>query len=144
MKTTEHVLNAIRKHAEATYPEECCGFLLGKAGTVNEGVRIHRVPNRQQTNRERRYTITPEDYRAADQDARDHDQDIVGFYHSHPDHPAKPSPTDLEEATFPGYTYIIVSVHNGEAGAITAWRLAADRSQFHQEQLTTTRSLSSQ
>ena len=61
--------------------------------------------------------------------------DIVGIYHSHPDHPAVPSRTDLELATFPGYTYIIVSIENGKATNLSAWSLAEDRSRFLPEQI---------
>jgi proteasome lid subunit RPN8/RPN11 len=134
MITTLDVPNAIRAHGEAAYPEEGCGFLLG---TVRDGTnRVHairRVTNRETTNRTRRYTITPDDYRAAQQAAAEQDLDIVGFYHSHPDHPPRPSETDLAEATFPGYTYAIVSVRDGSATDLTAWTLAPDRSRFEEE-----------
>lgn len=134
MVTTDDVLSAIRSHGEATYPEEGCGFLLG---TVRDGMNhvhtIQRVTNRQATNRTRRYTITPDDYRAAQQAASKRGLDIVGFYHSHPDHPARPSETDVAKATFPGYTYVIVSVQEGTAGELTAWALASDRSRFNKE-----------
>ena len=136
MITTADVLNAIRTHGETTYPEEGCGFLLG---TVRDGTNhvhaIRRVDNRQTTNRSRRYAITADDYRAAQEAATERDLDIVGFYHSHPDHPARPSETDLAEATFPGYTYVIVSVRGGSANDLTAWTLAPDRSRFEEEEI---------
>ena len=137
MQTTSDVLDAIRAHGEATYPEECCGFLLGRA-TPNDNhvVQTQRVTNRQATNRERRYTITPDDYQAAAHAARQQDLDVVGFYHSHPAHPARPSATDLAEATFPGYTYVIVSIQDGDAADLTAWALAPDRSRFDAESIT--------
>lgn len=134
MTTPDDVLNAIRRHGAQAYPEEGCGFLIG---TVEDGdnhvLDTQPVANRQTENRERRYQITPEDYREANQAAADRGLDIVGFYHSHPDHPAEPSDTDLEEATFPGYTYVIVSVHGGTPHDITAWTLAPDRSEFRPE-----------
>lgn len=131
MHTTTDILDAIRRHGEATYPEECCGFLLGRTTQDgNEVVALHRVENRHPDFRERRYVITPADYVAADRAARRQDLDIVGFYHSHPDHPARPSETDLAEATFPGYTYVIVSVRGGASDEMTAWSLAPDRSRF--------------
>lgn len=137
MQTTSDVLDAIRAHGEATYPEECCGFLLGRTTPAgNEVVAIQRVANRQATNRERRYTITPDDYQAAAKAARIQGLDVVGFYHSHPDHPARPSETDLAEATFPGYTYVIVRVQQGAADELTAWALAPDRSRFDPEPIT--------
>ena len=89
-------------------------------------------------NRERRYQITPDDYRKAEEHAQANDLDIVGFYHSHPDHPARPSQTDLAEATFPGYTYVIISVNDGAPEELTAWSLATDRSQFNHEDITLT------
>ena len=136
MTTPDDVLNAIRRHGAQAYPEEGCGFLIG---TVEDGdnqvLDTQPVANRQTENRERRYQITPEDYREANRAAADRGLDIVGFYHSHPDHPAKPSETDLEEATFPGYTYVIISVHGGTPHEITAWTLAPDRSEFRPENI---------
>lgn len=137
MIATEDVLNAIRAHGADAYPEEGCGFLLGTqtgAGR-NQVTAIRRVANRQPDNRERRYQISAEDYREAEADARDRDLDVVGFYHSHPDHPARPSETDLAEATFPGYTYVIVAVHDGTPDALTAWSLTPDRSRFDAEEI---------
>ena len=134
MKTTPDVLDAIRAHGEATYPEECCGFLLGQmTHDGNHVAATQRVANRQATDRERRYTITPDDYQAAARAAQAQGLDVVGFYHSHPDHPAQPSETDLAEATFPGYTYVIVSIQQGAAQDLTAWALAPDRSRFDPE-----------
>lgn len=138
MQTTPDVLDAIRTHAATGYPEEICGFLLG---TVEEGTNvvtaIHRVDNEQDTNRERRYLIPPEAFREAQQSARSEGRDIVGVYHSHPDHPAEPSETDLDQATFPGYTYVIVSVYEGTPQDLTAWQLIRDRSRFNGEPIHT-------
>jgi proteasome lid subunit RPN8/RPN11 len=136
MLTTESILEAIRAHGADAYPEEGCGFLLGTVEDGRNHVRdIRRVANRQPENRERRYQITPGDYREAQEHAHARDLDIVGFYHSHPDHPARPSETDLAEATFPGYTYVIVSVQDGAPADLTAWSLAPDRSQFDEEDI---------
>lgn len=136
MHTPPDILDAIREHGQATYPEECCGFLLGR--TTAEGnhvVSAWRVENRRAENRERRYTITPQDYHAANRAARQQGLDIVGFYHSHPDHPARPSATDLAEATFPGYTYVIVSILDGHPADLTAWSLTPDRARFDAESI---------
>lgn len=131
MITNGDVLDHIRRHSEETYPEECCGFLIGRLRDGRNEVRsARRAVNRNENRREDRYVIAPEDYRDADRAAREADMDIVGMYHSHPDHPARPSRTDLEQATFPGYTYVIVSVHGGKADDLTAWSLAEDRSEF--------------
>lgn len=138
MITVQHVLDDIREHGADAYPEEGCGFLLGTVTDDGENrvVTIRRVPNRQADHRTRRYQLTANDYRAADDAAQEQGLDVVGIYHSHPDHPARPSETDLEEATFPGFTYAIVSVHDGAATELTAWSLAPDRSQFHHEEIT--------
>jgi len=134
MHTRPSILEAIRAHGVATYPEECCGFLLGAVGEQgNQVTALQPVENRQVENRRRRYVITPPDYLAAERTARRQGLDIVGIYHSHPDHPARPSATDLAEATFPGYTYVIVSVREGRGEDLTAWSLAPDRSRFDAE-----------
>jgi len=137
MKTSPDILDRIRVHGARAYPEEGCGFLLGRV--TEEGVNhvsdLAPVANRQTENRARRYQITADDYRAAEAEADRQGLDIVGFYHSHPDHPAHPSETDLEEATFPGYTYVIVSVHEGTPEDLTAWSLTPDRSRFEAEDI---------
>ncbi len=136
MRTTPDILDAIREHGQATYPEECCGFLLGHVTAEgNHVVSAWRVENRRAENRERRYTITPQDYHAADRAARRQSLDIVGYNHSHPDHPARPSATDQAEAPLPRYSNVIVSIRNGQAAALTAWSLAPDRSRFDAESI---------
>ena len=138
MITTPDVLDAIHAHGEAGYPEEICGFLLGRIDNgTNVVTAIERVDNEQDTNRERRYLIPPGAFRDAQKIAAGRDLDIVGIYHSHPDHPAQPSETDLEQATFSGYTYAIVSVEDGTARDLTAWQLAPDRSRFDSEPIRT-------
>jgi proteasome lid subunit RPN8/RPN11 len=137
MITTESVLERIRQHGTEAYPEEGCGFLLGTVTDDgdNRVVAIRRAENRQSDRRARRYQLTADDYRAADEAAQEQGLDVVGIYHSHPDHPAEPSETDLDEATFPGYTYVIVSVHDGTPDDLTAWTLAPDRSEFRREDI---------
>ena len=136
MQTREDVLAHIRRHGEETYPEECCGFLIGRLhADGNEAVYARRAVNRNENRREDRYIIAPEEYLEADLAARRENLDIVGIYHSHPDHPAVPSRTDLELATFPGYAYVIVSVENGKATTLAAWALAEDRSRFLPEEI---------
>lgn len=137
METTETILDAIRTHGAGAYPEEGCGFLLGTVTDVGENrvTTVRRAANRQSEHRTHRYQLTAEDYRDADEAAQAQGLDVVGVYHSHPDHPARPSETDLEEATFPGYTYVIVSVHDGTPEEVTAWTLAPDRSEFCREDI---------
>ena len=137
METIPSILDQIRRHGADAYPEEGCGFLLGTVtddGT-NRVTALHRAANRHAENRERRYELTTDDYRDADAAAQDQGLDVVGVYHSHPDHPARPSGTDLEEATFPGYTYVIVSVYDGTPEDLTAWTLAPNRSEFQCEEI---------
>jgi len=135
MDTTESVLDDIREHGADAYPEEGCGFLLGTVAEdgTNQVTAVRRAANRRSEWRTRRYQLTADDYREADAAAREQGLDVVGIYHSHPDHPARPSETDLDEATFPGYTYVIVSVQDGTPDALTAWALAPDRSEFQNE-----------
>lgn len=138
MRITLDILRAIEAHGEATYPEECCGFLLGHASPEGNIITaLCQVENAQGEQRERRFLMGPDDYRRADQAARQQQVDVVGTYHSHPDHPAKPSATDLAHATFPGFTYVIVSIQNSKAATLTAWSLAPDRSRFVAEPIDT-------
>ncbi|MEO6196173.1 MAG: M67 family metallopeptidase [Thermoanaerobaculia bacterium] len=130
--TPDH-LRAIDRHGEQTYPEECCGFLIGQASgdrTVVE--RLLPVANERQDSRHNRYVINPETVLAAHKEARAAGADVVGYYHSHPDHPSKPSDFDREHA-WPGLSYLIVSVRKGRAADARSWRLADDRDQFDEE-----------
>jgi proteasome lid subunit RPN8/RPN11 len=136
MISNSSLLDRIKEHGVETYPEECCGFLLGTyTSDGNEVTSLYRIENRQDENRRRRYLILPDDYRKADKQARSERLEIVGIYHSHPDHPAIPSATDLAEATFPGYTYVIVSILQAQPDALNAWSLAPDRSRFMAEEI---------
>ena len=141
MRTHSEILDAIRRHGADAYPEECCGFLLGRITEVGNDVTAA-VPakNRRIANRERRFRISAEDFHRADHVAREQGWDIVGFYHSHPDHPAEPSATDLAEATFPGHTYVIVSVFDHRPQEVTAWSLSPDRSRFETKRIEITTS----
>ena len=132
MKITEDVLRQIQSHAERSYPEECCGVMLG-VGPEDEPETqgIIEIDNSQEENRKRRFLITPEQYRQAEQDATDRGLTLLGFYHSHPDHPAIPSAFDTEHA-LPWLTYVIVSVAKGRATTTTAWLLRQDRGQFEE------------
>jgi proteasome lid subunit RPN8/RPN11 len=124
------LLQALLEHGRGGYPEEICGALLGYTeGAARMLVRVLALDNQRTTERGTRYLIGPDDYRAADEEARAHGLDVVGFYHSHPDHSAVPSAFDRDHA-WPWYVYVIVPVHDGRPGVPRAWRLADDRSQF--------------
>ncbi len=126
------VADAIRRHGAETYPDECCGALIGREGVV---VATYALPNTTDEGPRRRFLVRPDDYRQAEKQARAAGGDLLGFYHSHPDHPARPSQYDLDHA-WPFFSYIIVSVRGGAPEDMTSWRLREDRSAFDQEDLT--------
>jgi proteasome lid subunit RPN8/RPN11 len=126
---TAAVLASIRDHGRDTYPNECCGALLGRDGAV---VETFALPNTTEEGPRRRFLVRPSDYRAAEARAAAGGHELLGFYHSHPDHPARPSQYDLDHA-WPSFSYIIISVGDGEPGPLTSWRLREDRSQFDPE-----------
>ena len=125
------VAEAIRQHGAETYPNECCGALYGSDGVV---IATFALPNMTEEGPRRRFLVRPQDYRAAEQRASELGGELLGFYHSHPDHPARPSQYDLEHA-WPFFSYIIVSVQGGQPEDMTSWRLRDDRSTFDQEAL---------
>lgn len=129
-------LEAIGRHGEASYPEECCGFLVGRVGHGSgEGTVVERlipVANAREDSRHNRFLIHPETVLAAHKEARAAGLDVVGYYHSHPDHPARPSEFDREHA-WPGLSYVIVSVQGGRVADARSWRLSDDRERFEEE-----------
>lgn len=129
---TDAVLAAIRLHGHETYPNECCGALIGRDGEVSESFAL---PNMTEEGPRRRFLVRPADYRAAEARAAETGRELLGFYHSHPDHPAEPSQYDLDHA-WPFFSYVIVSVREGEPRELRSWRLRDDRSQFDEEQIT--------
>ena len=125
------VAAAIRAHGVETYPNECCGALIGRDGVVSVTLAL---PNTTEEGPRRRFMVRPQDYRAAERQAVEAGADLLGFYHSHPDHPARPSQYDLDHA-WPFFSYVIVSVREGVSGDMTSWRLREDRSAFDEEAL---------
>ena len=125
----------IERHGAAAYPEECCGILLGclDRGRVRV-TRVVAVDNERGESRHNRFVIGPEAVLAAQRAARAEGLDIVGYYHSHPDHPARPSEFDREHA-WPGLSYLIVAVEAGEPIEVRSWRLADDRAGFEEESI---------
>jgi proteasome lid subunit RPN8/RPN11 len=118
---------ALERHGAETYPHECCGALFADAnGTLVAAVPL---PNTTDEGPRRRFLISADDYRRAEAHARTSRLELAGFYHSHPDHPARPSQTDLERA-WPNLVYTITSVRGGEVAETTAWILRDDRSAF--------------
>ena len=127
---------AIRAHGRDTFPHECCGAMLGKEGVVQEA---YALPNTTEEGPRRRFLVRPNDYRLAEKRATDAGLDLLGFYHSHPDHPARPSQYDLDHA-WPFFSYVIVSVMGGDDKLLTSWRLQDDRSAFDEEPVQINRS----
>lgn len=129
------VASAIRTHACEEYPHECCGALLG---TEEDGRRVIqqviRLANERTDERERRFYVSPQQVLMAERQARATGLTLLGFYHSHPNHPAVPSEYDREHA-LPYYSYPIVSVMQGVATELRSWRLREDRSGFEEEPL---------
>jgi proteasome lid subunit RPN8/RPN11 len=139
IRISPELIRVIRAHAERDYPNECCGALLGRAGAgpargVTKWVlALEPVGNRREAkDATRRFLINADDYRALERVARDKSLDVLGFYHSHPDHPASPSEYDREHA-LPSFSYVIVSVHGGRCEAFMSWTLDDDRAAFSEE-----------
>jgi proteasome lid subunit RPN8/RPN11 len=137
-------LDVIARHGAEAFPEECCGVLIGRfapAGANGGGTtsveQLVSVDNERADSRHNRYVITPETVLAAQRQARDAGLDIVGYYHSHPDHPARPSEFDREHA-WPGISYLIVSVQKGNPEVARSWRLSDDRERFDEEAIVAT------
>lgn len=124
----------INRHGETDYPYECCGLLIGKfdgaTKIVEETFPISNA--REEAAKRNRFLITPDEFALGEKHARDHGRDIVGFYHSHPDHPAIASAYDLDHA-WPLYSYVIVSVRQGTAVDMLSWVLHDDREKFESE-----------
>lgn len=133
---TERELAEIREHGVRDYPYECCGLLLGRfesnAKIVTDTYPISNA--REESAKRNRFLITPEELMKGERFARQHDLEVVGFYHSHPDSPAVPSQYDLEHA-WPTYSYIIVSTSADRAGDLFSWEQEPDRSRFNQEEI---------
>lgn len=136
LQLTKNLLRDIEAHGASTYPHEGCGLLLGQA---SEGLNLVEallpVPNKWPNEAERpvRFLIEPGDMIEAELTAAAAGQDVLGIFHSHPDHPPIASPRDLAWATWPGYSYLITAVRQGVPAESRSWQLQADRSGFIEE-----------
>ncbi|CAN5835072.1 M67 family metallopeptidase [soil metagenome] len=133
---SEEHIKQIEAHGEKTYPNECGGMLVGRFEDGKKTV-VELLPMENamaESQQHNRVLITPKDVLKAERFAREKKLDVVGYYHSHPDHPARPSQFDLDHA-LPVWTYIIVSVVKGKAVDIRAWEMENDRSKFNEEDL---------
>ena len=135
-----HLAERIRAHGAEAYPHECCGALLGRdseatdQSVMREVLALLPLVNRRDDSPRNRFAVTAEDVLEAEKAARKHGLDVVGWYHSHPDHPARPSQFDREHA-WPWYSYIIVSVMSGQPADMTSWRLNDDRQDYSPERI---------
>jgi proteasome lid subunit RPN8/RPN11 len=133
LKIPAELMQKIEAHGVETFPYECCGALLGRD---DEGGRVvtalFALSNRRQDSPRNRFEITPEDVMLAERTAHDKKLDLIGWYHSHPNAPARPSEFDREHA-WPWYSYIIVSIRDGSAKEMTSWRLEDDRTAYDPE-----------
>ena len=137
LKLTQQHIDEISKHGEATYPNEGGGFLIGQAD--GDGVKvvteIRSFPNKfEAAEQYHRILITDTLYREGEAYAEGKGLDLIGFFHSHPDHPAAPSEFDREHA-LPWWSYVIVSVRQGQATDVLSWQLRDDRSAFDEEKV---------
>ncbi len=120
--------------AAAAYPEEGCGVLVGRPGSVTRVTLV--VPGRNLVTERRldRYELDPQDILRADRLARQRREEVVGFYHTHPDHPARPSQFDTDRA-WPGYYYVVLAVERGRVALATAWTLDEPSRRFDEAPL---------
>jgi proteasome lid subunit RPN8/RPN11 len=134
------VAEGIRRHGAETFPFECCGALLGRDGTGEEGessreiLGLFPLVNRRDDSPRNRFAVTAQDVRDAEKAAAERGLEVLGWYHSHPDHPARPSAFDREHA-WPWYSYVIVSVMSGAPAEMTSWRLNDDRQEYSAENI---------
>jgi proteasome lid subunit RPN8/RPN11 len=125
LRLSQTSYDLVRQHGEETYPYECCGVLLGQfADDGSKTVtRIARAGNTRDDSPHNRYHIDPKELIRIQREGRERGEDIVGFYHSHPDHPAQWSTTDLAEAHWIGCSYVITSVEKGKAVVTNSFEL---------------------
>ena len=135
LKIGQGDIRHIHDHARETYPEECAGAIVGMdTGGMKIVVDVWRAENTHEEERSRRFLIEPLKIKEFEERAAERDMDVLGFYHSHPDHPAQPSEYDREHA-WPGYSYVIASVSDNEVTEMRSWMLRGDRSGYDEEQI---------
>jgi len=125
------------KEAKTAYPYECCGLLVGNNNDTGKAVHeIYPVENKNKVRAEDRYEIDPKEFDKTDREATKKGWSIIGIYHSHPDHPADPSAFDKECANvWPEYSYIIISVKNGEEEELQSWCFDSEKQEIEEEKL---------
>lgn len=138
LEISSELLEQIHAHGEEAYPGEGAGFMLGNAdGDLRVVCTILKLPNaREESARHNRYLLTPQDVLRSEQEAAKLGLDVIGVFHSHPDHPNEPSEFDRDWA-MPWFSYIITSVKAGKAAGSRSWRLTDDREKFFEEKIET-------
>ena len=133
LKINPELAERIRVHGADGYPHEICGALLGRDdGEGRHVLAVFPLQNQRDDSPRNRFSITSADVRRAERAAQEQQIEVLGWYHSHPDHPARPSEFDREHA-WPGYSYVILSVAAGQPGEMTSWKLFEDRSGYQEE-----------
>ncbi|HSR91900.1 MAG TPA: M67 family metallopeptidase [Gemmatimonadales bacterium] len=133
LRMPAQLLDQVRREGERAYPSECCGAIAGPVDGDKRAARLYPVANRR-TDDPHRYLIEAEQLRSVEREARANNWEILGFYHSHPDHPAIPSEFDTAHA-WPWYSYLIVAVADGRAESAVSWVLDPDRPRMQEETL---------
>ena len=134
LKIAEEAIKTMQQDAEAAYPNECCGFILGREVDERFVEEAFSAQNSKAGDRPRQFEISPADYMKAERYAAEKGLSLLGVYHSHPDHPAYPSEHDLKQAV-PHFSYIIYSVQDGKINDVSCWRLNASGQEFEQERI---------
>jgi proteasome lid subunit RPN8/RPN11 len=135
IRISEKHIDAIREHGRESYEDEACGVIYGRSRDGDKDVELLApLANSRDGLRHRRFLITPKDYQRAESEASARGLELLGFYHSHPDHPAVPSPYDLEHA-WPFFSYLIVSVWKGEPRKVRSFVMNEDRGAFTEEEI---------
>jgi len=134
IQVPEDAIGVIQEHAIEAFPEECCGFLLGHVDEPKRVIEARRGKNIASEDRARRYIVDPIEMLHVDDDARTKGMDLIGIYHSHPNHPAVPSEFDRSRAT-PWYSYVILSIVDREPQEVAAWRFDQSTKRFEREEM---------
>lgn len=137
LKISPLQLYNIKQHVASAYPNEGGGLLIGRAGADGSKhvIEVRSFPNQRAIeDQHNRILITDQMYREGEAYADSLGLDLIGFFHSHPDHPARPSEFDREHA-LPWWSYLIILVQQGEPREVTSWQLRDDRSAFDAEEI---------
>ena len=132
LRIPKPLIEQIHAHMEETYPHEACGLIIGTMGNERVVEAFRPCTNLNKERAADRYELDPKDMLLAQREFENGPWDIIGIYHSHPDHPSRPSQFDTDHA-WPGYSYIIGSVQNGSIARLQSWELNETERAFHEE-----------